>query len=152
GGASLLRMKGGFAGEFQDAQIAAGSFGRIAGDAESSTHWGDWAAYLAFGGSHDDGYRDASESALRQAYGDLGYARGRWVNDLSVSAAWNDIEAPGSTPVQLLQTDSRAVFTLPQAMQDSATLVQFRSVYQDNRNVLFSGSVYFRTLHQSTVD
>src|SRR5205085_2344296 len=39
-----------------------------------------------------------------------------------------------------------------QAMQDSAALVQFRSVYQDNRNVLFSGSVYFRTLHQSTVD
>lgn len=152
GGAVSLQMKDGFGAEYENAQISAGSFGRLVGDAEASRQWGDWAAYLAFGGSHDDGYRDASASVLRQTYGDFGYAHGRWLLDLSVSAAWNDIENPGPTPVQLLAGDRRAVFTLPQATGDGATLVQLRSLYQKNRNVLFSGSVYFRTLHESVVD
>jgi iron complex outermembrane receptor protein len=152
GGAVSLQMKDGFGGESTDAQVGAGSFGRISGDAEASRQWGDWAAYLGLGGSHDDGYRDASESVVRQGYGDIGYAHGRWIIDLSVNSAWNDIEDPGSTPVQLLAGDPRAVFTVPQMTQNGATLVQLRSLYQKNRNLLVSGSLYFRTLHQSIID
>lgn len=152
GGAVSLKMKDGFGAETADAQITAGSFGRVVGNVEASRQWGDWAAYLGFGGSHDDGYRDASESVLRQMYGDLGYARGRWMIDLSISGAWNDIEDPGSAPVELVADDARAVFTVPQKTQNGATLVQLRSVYQKNRNLLFSSSVYFRTFHQSVVD
>jgi iron complex outermembrane receptor protein len=152
GGAVSLQMKDGFSGENEDAQITAGSFGRMVGDAEASRQWGKWATYLGLGSSHDDGYRAASASTLRQVYADLGYAAGRWLTNFSASAAWNDIEAPGPTPVQLLAGNPRAVFTTPQATQDGAALVQLRSVYQKSSNLLFSGNVYFRRFHLSTFD
>jgi outer membrane receptor protein involved in Fe transport len=152
GGAISLQMKDAFTRDIEDAQLTAGSFGRLVGDAEISRQWGKWGAYLGFGGSHDDGYRDASQSTLHQAYGDLGYASGRWLSDFSVSAAWNDIEAPGSTPVQLVAKDPRAVFTVPQAMHDNAELLQFRTVYQNNSNLLVSSDIYFRRLYQTLVD
>jgi iron complex outermembrane receptor protein len=152
GGAVTLQMKDGFNTDGTDGQLTAGSFGRIVGNAETGEQWGKWAAYLGFGGSHDDGYRDASESTLHQAYGDIGYASGHWNSDVSVSAAWNDIEAPGSTPVQLLAGDPRAVFTVPQAMQDNAALFQLRSVYQKSDDLLFSGSLYFRRFFQTLID
>jgi iron complex outermembrane receptor protein len=152
GGAVSLQMKDGFRRESENAQITAGSLGRVVGDAEISRQLGNWGAYLAFGGSHDDGYRDASASTLRQVYGDLGYASGRWATDFSADVAWNDIEAPGSTPVQLLAEDPRAVFTVPQTMQDNAELLQLRSIYQKNSDLLFTGSAYFRRFYQTVVD
>lgn len=152
GGALSLQMKDGFHGANEDAQLTAGSFGRVVGDVEVSRQWGNWAAYVAFGGSHDDGYRDASASTLRQAYGDVGYAAGRWITDFSASAAWNDIGSPGSTPVELLAGNRRAVFTMPQEVQDNATLLQLRSIYQKSNNLLFSSNVYFRRLYQAVVD
>lgn len=152
GGAVSLQMKDGFAWQGRQAELSAGSFGRVTGDGAIGEQWGDWALYLGLGGSHDDGYRTASESTLRQGYGDLGYATGHLVADLSLAGAWNEIDAPGPTPVQLLVDNPRAIFTVPQSTDNDMVLVQLRGIYQRSNSLMFSGNIYYRRFSQNLID
>ncbi|HEY1752768.1 MAG TPA: TonB-dependent receptor [Caulobacteraceae bacterium] len=152
GGAVTIAMKDGLSFDGAEAEVSGGSFGDVAGHAEAGGRFGDAGFYLAAGAQHDDGFRDHSPATLRQAYGDLAYDHGRLTLHLSASAALNDIDAVGPTPVQLLAADQRAVFTFPQSMRNQAELAQLRGTYGAGQGLTLSAGLYVRGFEQHLVD
>ena len=73
GGAVTVRMKDGFSSPGTEVEVSGGSFGRIQESGQYGVQVGNAAAYLAVTGVNNDGWREASPSQLRQAYGDLGW-------------------------------------------------------------------------------
>jgi iron complex outermembrane recepter protein len=152
GGAVTLDMKNGFDFHGFDGQLSGGSFGNINGYAQEGAQFGNFAFYGGFGGTHDDGFRYHSPTALTQGYLDLGWENHPFTIHLSVSAADNVIGATGPTPVQLLDINPQSVFTIPQSMHNEAELVQLTGTYQPADFVLLSGDVYYRHFNQHLID
>jgi len=152
GGAVALDMKDGFSATGTHAQISAGSFGSVTGDAEYGGRFGDFGVYLGVGGMHDGGFRDRSASNLRQAYADIGYEAGRATLHLSLSAANDKIDAAGPTPIQMLEADRKSIFTHPQSMANKAELAQLRGTYRPSPDFLLTASLYYRHFSQGLVD
>ena len=152
GGAVTLSMKDGLTFDGAQAELSGGSFGTVSGTGQLGRRFGDVGLYLGAGAQHDDGFRYHSPATLRQAYGDLAYQHDRLTLHLSASAALNDIDAVGPTPVQLLAADPRAVFTYPQSMRDEAEMVQMRGTYAVSSTLAFSANLYYRRFRQHLVD
>jgi iron complex outermembrane recepter protein len=152
GGAVTLDMKNGFNFHGFDGQLSGGSFGNINGYAQEGAQFGNFAFYGGFGGTHDDGFRFHSPTALTQGYMDLGWENHPFTVHLSVAAADNVIGATGPTPVQLLAINPQSVFTIPQSMHNEAELVQLTASYQPTDFVLLNGDVYYRHFNQRLVD
>ncbi|MDR3416261.1 MAG: TonB-dependent receptor [Nevskia sp.] len=152
GGAVTLGMKTGFNTRGGDAQVSGGSFGSINGYAGYGARLGSFGVYTAAGALHDDGFRDHSPSALRQAYTDLGYEDERLTLHLAVTAAGNDIGATGPTPVQMLRQDPRSVFTHPQTTHNAVQLVDLSGNYQPADRQSLSADVYLRRFRQRLLD
>jgi iron complex outermembrane receptor protein len=152
GGAVTIGMKDGLTWHGLAAELSGGSFGDVAGHVEVGRRFGDFGLYLAAGGLHDDGFRYHSPTTLRQAYGDLAYQHGKLTLHLSASAALNDIDAVGPTPVEMLRQDRKAVFTYPQSMRDEAEMVQLRGAYQATGALTIGANVYYRRFEQRLVD
>ncbi|HEX3654027.1 MAG TPA: TonB-dependent receptor [Rhizomicrobium sp.] len=152
GGAVTLNMKSGLSFSGAEAELSAGSFGNVTGDAEYGTRFGKFAFYAGFGGVTDDGFRYRSPTRLLQGYSDLAYEDGPLTLHVSLSGASNSIAAVGPTPVELLAQDSRMVFTSPQRMQNEMQQTQFRGTWQGNDGLTFSFNSYWRHFHQSLVD
>ena len=152
GGAVTMTMKDGLAGHGLAAELSGGSFGDVAGHVEVGHRYGDFGLYLAAGGLHDDGFRRHSPTTLRQAYGDLAYQRGGLTLHLAASAALNDIDAVGPTPVELLRRDRKAVFTYPQSMRNAAAMVQLRAAYRASDTLALAADLYYRRFEQHLVD
>ncbi|HUN98966.1 MAG TPA: TonB-dependent receptor [Bradyrhizobium sp.] len=152
GGAVTMEMKNGFTFHGTDAQLSGGSFGNVNGYAQEGVQFGNFAFYGAFGGTHDDGFRYHSPTALTQGYLDFGWESNPLTVHLSVSAADDVIGATGPTPIQLLKQDIRSVFTYPQSMHNEAELVQLTGTYKPADFVLLSDDVYYRHFNQHLVD
>src|SRR5271170_6827156 len=152
GGAVAVEMKNGFNFHGFDGQLGGGSFGSINGYAQEGAQFGNFAFYGAFGGTHDDGFRFHSPTALTQGYLDLGWENNPFAVHLSVSAADNIIGATGPTPVELLDQDIRNTFTIPQSIHNEAELVQLTGSYKLSDSVLVNADVYYRHFNQHLND
>jgi iron complex outermembrane receptor protein len=152
GGAVALAMKDGFHIQGGDAELSGGSFGNVTGDAQIGVQDGRFAFYAGFGGVHDDGFRDHSETVLRQGYADAGYEDARATLHLSLAAADNEIDAVGPTPVELLAADRRSVFTTPQGINNQMELAQLRGTHKLGSGFLLSANVYYRHFAQALID
>jgi iron complex outermembrane recepter protein len=152
GGAVAVEMKNGFNFHGFDGQLGGGSFGNIKGYAQEGAQFGNFAFYGAFGGTHDDGFRFHSPTALTQGYLDLGWENNPFAVHLSVSAADNIIGATGPTPVQLLTEDIRNTFTIPQSIHNEAELVQLTGSYKPTDFVQLNTDLYYRHFNQRLVD
>ena len=152
GGAVTITMKDGLTAGGFAAEVSGGSFGSVAGNAEYGGRFGDFGAYIGVGIQHESGWRYHSPATLRQAYGDLAYEAGKLTLHLSGTAAINDIDAVGPTPVQLLAANPRAVFTYPQSTRNEAELVQLRGTYAASGTLSFNADVHVRRFRQQTLD
>src|SRR5262249_50069216 len=72
GGAISLQMKNGFTYQGAEADVTAGSFGRIGGGLQYGARLGDVGFYLAAQGLRDDGWRDRSPAEFGRLYVDFG--------------------------------------------------------------------------------
>jgi len=94
--------------------------------------------------------RDANESRLRQAYGDLGFPA--WRGTGSFHKSW-----PGTTsksparPRSFLADHTSRVFTVRKRCRPIDDFLQLRSTYQKTASSLH-GNVYFPQVHQNTID
>ena len=152
GGAVTLEMKSGLSFQGTQATISSGSFGNVGGDAEYGGRFGNYGFYIGVGASHDGGFRDLSASTLRQAYSDFAYERGPLALHMSLSGALNDIGALGTTPVEMLAMDRRAVFTSPQSMHNEMELAQLHGTYRAGDTLNLSFNFYYRHFHQDLID
>jgi iron complex outermembrane receptor protein len=113
GGSLAVQMKNGFTDHGASAELSGGSFGRISGGAEVSLGSDSTSVYLAANRVSEDGWRPHSPSDLRQIYGDLGWRNADAELHLNVIGADNDLTGNGTSPVELLAVDRRAIFTYP---------------------------------------
>jgi iron complex outermembrane receptor protein len=73
GGALTLEMKNGFTWQGFEADGRGGSYGRRVGTLQYGKQIDNWAAYLAFEGIGDGGWRQRSGSSVLRGFADLGY-------------------------------------------------------------------------------
>jgi len=152
GGAINLRMKNGFTYQGSEAEAEGGSFGHFSGGAQYGFQSGDYAAYFAVQGQHEDGWRQQSPSSLARGYADIG-----WKNDgaeihLIGAAASSDFGVAAATPIQLLDLDTTSIYTTPQTTDNKMALLALNGSYAFSDTWSVQGNVYIRGFRQSHID
>lgn len=108
----------------------------------------DW--YVAGSYYGDEGWRDASPSAVRQLFGKL-----RWTQastDVALAAAFGDNELTGNglQDEQLLERDYSSVYTKPDTTDDRSLLLNVTGHHRYGTRSMLAATVYVRRLHTST--
>ncbi|MBV8778315.1 MAG: TonB-dependent receptor [Alphaproteobacteria bacterium] len=152
GGAVNLQMKDGFGFRGFRSEAEGGSFGHADAGMQYGAQSGNFAAYVAAQGSHDEGWRRKSPAQLGRAYGDLG-----WKNDgaefhLFGLAASSSFGVAAATPVQLLDLDRGAIFTTPQKTENTMALLGFKGSYAVSDAWSLQGGFYVRGFRQRHID
>ncbi len=152
GGVITLDTKTGLTDPGIQASLRGGSFGSRALDAAAGRSWGGANALLAGDLYREDGWREHSPTDVRQLFTNLGWAGARGSVDLSVTGSESSLAGNGATPVQLLATDPRAVFTFPDSTAREALLASARFHFSPDSTTLLEGNVYERRILTSTVN
>ena len=152
GGAINLRTKNGFTWQGFEGNVQGGSFGRIASEAQYGANYGDRAVYAAGQVLHDGGWRFRSPVTLARAYGDIGWRNDRGELHLTGSAATASFGATAATPVDLLELDTRAVYTTPQTTQNTAGSLALNGKWSITDTWQLQGNAYVRRFQQDHDD
>ena len=152
GGAVSLQMKNGFTYQGFEAEALGGSFGRLSGGLQYGAQKGDVAVYVAAQGLRDDGWRDRSPTDIVRLYADLGWRNDRAELHLTGAAATTSFGAAAATPVQLLDRDYRAIFTVPQTTDNEMALLALNGTYALSDTWSVQSNVYGRAFKQVHID
>ena len=152
GGAVSLAMKTGVDAPGGEASVQGGSFGRVFGSAEYGAVNGPWSVYLAADGGRDAGWRLASPSTVARAYADIGWKGPSAEVHLLAMGGRNDFGVVGPTPVDLLNTDRRSIYTHPQTSLNRAGLVALNGRFDGPRAWSVQTSLYLRKFSQHHLD
>ena len=150
GGALAVRMKTGFTWQGIEAELTGGTRGSISGAAEYGVQSGPFAAYLAFRGLHDKGWRDHSPSDLRQVFADLGWRGERAEIHLGILGADNTLVGNGTAPVELLKVSRKAVFTYPDETRNRFGRIGLNANFRLSEAWSVQASAYLGHLRQRT--
>jgi iron complex outermembrane receptor protein len=152
GGAIALEMKNGFNSPGGVSEVSGGSFGQITGTAQYGYQHDGFGAYMGLSGLTDNGFRDAQQTTIRQLYTDLGVEKDLTSIHLSFGTANNILDAPGPTPVQLLDQSRSSIFTVPQSQHNQDEFLNLNGSYLPTDRLRFDSNFYFRHFAQSIVD
>jgi iron complex outermembrane receptor protein len=152
GGAVSLQMKDGFNYNGFEFDASGGSYGRVGGSMQYGVRKGEWGLYLAAEGFKDDGWRYQSPSRLARFYGDLGWRGTDAEVHFLTSIADNYFGVVGPTPVNLLSTDYRAIYTWPQTTKNQAQLLAMNGRYSVSDHWTVQSNLYLRKFQQAHVD
>lgn len=148
GGALSIQSKNGFTHAGHSAQAYTGSFNRRAGEFESGANDGSLGYFVTGNWFKEDGWRDHSESEVKQAFATVGWRSDTTTLDLSLTAIENDLNGNGASPIELIAQDRKAVFTWPDNTQNEMQLVNLSASHWVNENLMASGNAYYR--HNNT--
>jgi iron complex outermembrane recepter protein len=153
GGALSIEMKNGFNYHGTEAQLYGGSYGRIAGGAQSGYQDGNISAYVAADSIYDRGWRDfSSSSQVRRMYVDLGARGDQTEFHVSFTGADNKLGAAAATPVELLNQRWSTVFTWPQSTHLQLAFLQANGKWTPTDTFTVQANAYFRAYRASHVD
>ncbi len=146
GGALTIQMKDGFRAPGTNASFSGGSFGRYELAADGGIQSDDVAAFAAFEGIDDGGWRDHSSTRIRRFYARVDRRGEHDDANLGVSLADNHLEGTQALPVSMLgnprqaytwpdTTDNRLVFVNGNTQHafDAGTLVALNGYYRQYR-------------------
>jgi iron complex outermembrane recepter protein len=152
GGALALRMRTGF--DFQGAEIdlSGGSYGRRALGLHAGKQVGNVAAYFAYEGLDDDGWRRFSPSRIRRLYGDVGFRGERATLNVSIGHGVNSLTGNAPAPVELLRQGRREVFTYPDQTRNRLLTLQARGTYALTDWLSLEMTAYVREFRQRTTN
>ena len=152
GGAVSIQMKNGFNYSGAEIEAQGGSFGRIGGGAQYGKQQDGFGIYLSAQGLKDDGWRRQSSSDVRRFYGDLGWKSEAAEIHLIGAAGRNYFGVVGPTPIQLLNQDSKAIYTWPQTTRNDMQLVALNGKWAPSDIWTLQGNFYLRKFQQKHVD
>ncbi|HMI92222.1 MAG TPA: TonB-dependent receptor, partial [Polyangiales bacterium] len=152
GGGLALRMNDGYRAPGTRIEALAGSFERYQASAEHGHVWKDWAFYGGVSAFGEQGFRDESPSSARHLYADARQRTPEHEIGINVTLADTDLNGNGPAPIELLERDRRAVFTLPDITNNRLLMVA-----ADGRRVLtdrvsLQATAYFRHLQRDTLN
>jgi outer membrane receptor protein involved in Fe transport len=152
GGAINVQMKNGFNYHGTEIDTMGGSFGRIQSSAQWGRQYGDFAAYGALEGLHDDGFRNFSASDVRRFYGDVGHKNDTSEFHLNMGAADNHFGAATTVPIELLQQYWGATYTTPQITTNRVGYLNLTGKVEVTPEWTIEGSAHVRAFEQNTLD
>ena len=113
---------------------------------------GDFAWYGAAEGITDSGWRLHSASDVGRLYGDAGWRLGNSEIHLTATGAQSGLGAVGTTPIQLAQQDSAAVYTWPQTTQNRVGALSASDATRFGDHWQLSANAYLRAFRQRHLD
>jgi len=150
GGVLSIHTKSGFAFPGSSASAGGGSFGRRSLEAETGGH-GERADYFAAMRAFDDGgWREHSQSRLRQAFVKSGWQDARTDLDVSLSAADNTMRGTQALPQSMLD-NPRQAYTWPDSTENQLSFLTLRASRSLDNDVLLSGNFHVRAVRQTSV-
>ena len=144
GGALSLKTKTGFTHPGHEVKAYSGSFARRA-IAFSSGGYNQRLSYFLSGNLFaEDGWRDFSPSDVRQVFGNIGWKENASTLDLSLTLADNALLGNGALPIDLLNTERRAVFTHPDKTKNNMLMANLRGSHAWSDTLILASTVYYR--------
>jgi len=148
GGSLSVKLKNGFTEPTTSLTAYGGTYGRAVGIAEFARQYGDFGIYAVGDVTHDEGFRQTSESNLYRLYTDLGWRSDPAELHLGVTAAHDTLGNPGATPVQALNADISSIFTAPNTVDNNYLGFNLNGSLKFDPVTLLQGVGYFQTLNQ----
>lgn len=152
GGALSIQTKTGFSHAGHAAGASLGSFGRRWMDVESGGHSGRVGYFIAGRLLEEDGWRDFSESRIRQVFANLEWRGTATTLTASATASANRLIGNGPVPVQLLEVDRTAIYTHQDITTTDTGLFSLGGRHTGLHHILIEGVVFVRPVRVGTVN
>jgi iron complex outermembrane receptor protein len=152
GGSVNMIMKNGFTWQGTEASLQGGSYGHGMTGAQWGVEDGDFSFYGAVEGITDEGWRFHSQSNLGRLYADAGWRFGTSEIHLIASGAATSLGVVGPTPFDLIQQNSKSVYTFPQTTRNTIGSLALNGRTQIDNSWHLEASAYVRSLQQRRVD
>jgi iron complex outermembrane recepter protein len=153
GGALSIDMKNGFNYQGTEVELMGGSFGRLAGGAQSGWQNGAVSTYIAVDAAKDDGWRDfSSSSTLRRVYADIGARSDQTEFHVSFTGADNKLGAVVGTPIEMLNQRWSSVYTWPQTTHLQLAMLQASAKWTPTDIWTLEANAYVRSYRASHFD
>lgn len=153
GGALAVQTKSGLNSPGTSVQTTLGSNQRRSvemehgGRNDKGLHW-----FMTGNVFNEKGWRDASPSRVRQAFGKLGWKDGATDVALTLSHASNALTGNGMQEERMLANDYRSIYTKPDETHNRSTLLNLTGKHALDDTTLFAGNAYFRTMRTRTLN
>ena len=153
GGALSVQTKSGLNSPGTSVQTTVGSSQRRSvelehgGRNDKGLHW-----FVTGNVFNEEGWREASPSRVRQAFGKLGWKDGATDVALTLSHANNALTGNGMQEERMLANDYRSVYTKPDETKNRSTLLNLTGKHTLNDNTLVAANAYYRTIRTSTLN
>jgi len=154
GGALALKTKNGFNYENNEVDVRLGSFGQQQYTVQSggnlntnlnSNSNGNWGYYFIINSYKEDGWRDFSQSELKQALATLNYQDNNHFIELSLAANDNKMTGNGAAPEELIAIEGRqTVYTHPDRTNNKYKMISIASDSIINEQLSFQANTYYR--------
>jgi outer membrane receptor protein involved in Fe transport len=145
GGALSLKTKNGFSYTDNEVDVLFGSFGQQQYSVQSGGNNGNWGYYFIANSYKEDGWRDFSQSELKQALASLSYKDDRNFVELTLAANDNEMTGNGAAPEELIAIEGReAVYTHPDRTNNDYKLISISSDSIINENLSVQANAYYR--------
>src|ERR1019366_7940437 len=152
GGSLSVQLKNGFTYHGGELVLTGGSYGRAQAAFQYGRQSGDFAAYVAGGILHEGGWRHSQFTDLHQLFGDAGWRGDRGEVHVNILAARNGLSGPGTIPVQLLDVERSAQFTVPDAAQNTFARLGVTGTYDITDTTSLQAVVYYTSFQQKGVN
>ena len=152
GGSINVALKDGFSYHGGQFDISGGSFGTIQGDLQYGIQSGDQALYVAGSVIHQDGWRDLQSTDIQNLYADWGIKHDGTEIHVDLTTANSVINGPGTAPIQLLDVDSAAQFTAPNAIANRYIQAAARANFTVNDVLSVQAQAYYSYFQQRVVN
>ncbi len=153
GGAVSVATKDGLGNSGTSIQASGGSFGRRAVEFDhGGANSRGWNWYVAGNLFHEDGWRVASPSDVRQVFGKLGWQGPRTAAALSFGYADNFLTGNGLQEQRFLARDYSSGYTLGDTTANRSPFFNLNLRHSASNALTFSGNAYFRFIRADTVN
>ncbi len=146
GGSLAIETKDGFTHPGYRGEIYGGSFGRVVGQAEAGRNNERFGYFVTANYFDENGWRERSPSEVRNLFGTAGWRGEHSTIDIGLTYGDGELIGNGPAPVQLLNIDRRAVFTLPDITANEMKMVILDATHFLDETIFLSGNVFYRDI------
>jgi outer membrane receptor protein involved in Fe transport len=108
--------------------------------------------YLATNIFHESGWRIASPSDVKQAFGKLGWRSNKTDLALTIGFAYNSLTGNGIQDYRMLQLKYASVYTIPDTTNNRSPNFNFIARHSFNDNLTFSGNAWYRYIRTEEIN
>lgn len=152
GGAIAVTTKTGFSAPRHQLEAYGGSWGRQSEELTSGGNNGRWGYFVDLHHFAEHGWRQYSPTRANQGFGTLSWRGDKGSLDLKLAANDNVMTGNGAAPVQLLQQQRNAIFTVPDITITKLFFTELKGGYDWSDDIKFNGNAYFRQNRINTVN